>query len=178
MEPFGPDEPCYIQYSSGSTSFPRGVLVTQRAIAANAHAIAVHGLDLRPGDRCTSWLPLYHDMGLVGCCLTPVMAQITVDYLPSTAFARRPLLWLKLLSDLGGTISFGPTFAFELCTRRAQSGGLPEDLDLSRWRVAGIGGEMIRGECAGRVRASALPPRGSMPSASCRATGWRRRRWR
>ncbi|MFL5332750.1 MAG: fatty acyl-AMP ligase [Geminicoccaceae bacterium] len=144
VEPFGPDEPCYIQYSSGSTSFPRGVLVTQRAIAANAHAIAVHGLGLRPGDRCTSWLPLYHDMGLVGCCLTPVMAQISVDYLPSTAFARRPLLWLKLLSDLGGTISFGPTFAFELCTRRSQSGGLPESLDLSRWRVAGIGGEMIR----------------------------------
>jgi acyl-CoA synthetase (AMP-forming)/AMP-acid ligase II len=71
------------------------------------------------------------------------MAQITVDYLPSTAFARRPLLWLKLLSDLGGTISFGPTFAYELCTRRAQS-GVPEGLDLSRWRVAGIGGEMIR----------------------------------
>ena len=94
--------------------------------------------------RAFSWLPLYHDMGLVGCCLTPVMAQVTVDYLPSTAFARRPLLWLKLLSDLGGTISFGPTFAFELCTRRAQSGGLPENLDLSRWRVAGIGGEMIR----------------------------------
>ncbi|MFO1046524.1 MAG: fatty acyl-AMP ligase [Geminicoccaceae bacterium] len=141
--PLGPDEPCYIQYSSGSTSFPRGVLVTQRAIAANARAIATHGLSLRPDDRCTSWLPLYHDMGLVGCCLTPVMAQITVDYLPSTAFARRPLLWLKLLSDLGGTISFGPTFAYELCTRRAQS-AMPEGLDLSRWRVAGIGGEMIR----------------------------------
>ena len=120
------------------------MLVTQRAIAANARAIAVHGLDLRPDDRCTSWLPLYHDMGLVGCCLTPVMAQITVDYLPSTAFARRPLLWLKLLSDLGGTISFGPTFAFELCTRRRSAVGLPEGLDLSRWRVAGIGGEMIR----------------------------------
>ena len=102
VAPLGPDEPCYIQYSSGSTSFPRGVLVTQRAIAANAQAIAVHGLALRPTDRCTSWLPLYHDMGLVGCCLTPVMAQITVDYLPTTAFARRPLLWLKLLSDLGG----------------------------------------------------------------------------
>ncbi|MGE3742504.1 MAG: fatty acyl-AMP ligase, partial [Geminicoccaceae bacterium] len=142
--PLGPDEPCYIQYSSGSTSFPRGVLVTQRAIAANARAIARDGLALRPDDRCTSWLPLYHDMGLVGCCLTPVMAQVTVDYLPSTAFARRPLLWLKLLSDLGGTISFGPTFAYELCTRRAQS-GVPEGLDLSRWRVAGIGGEMIRG---------------------------------
>ena len=141
--PLGPDDPCYIQYSSGSTSFPRGVLVTQRAIAANAFAIARHGLALGPGDRCTSWLPLYHDMGLVGCCLTPVMTQITVDYLPSTAFARRPLLWLKLLSDHRGTISFGPTFGFELCTRRAQS-AMPEGLDLRSWRVAGIGGEMIR----------------------------------
>jgi fatty-acyl-CoA synthase len=141
--PLGPDDPCYIQYSSGSTSFPRGVLVTQRAIAANAFAIARHGLALGPGDRCTSWLPLYHDMGLVGCCLTPVMTQVTVDYLPSTAFARRPLLWLKLLSDHGGTISFGPTFGYELCTRRAQS-AMPEGLDLRRWRVAGIGGEMIR----------------------------------
>src|SRR3712207_4094342 len=82
-------------------------------------------------------------MGLVGCCLTPVMSQITVDDLPSTAFARRPLLWLKLVSDLGGTISFGPTFGYELCTRRAQS-GVPEGLDLRRWRVAGIGGEMVR----------------------------------
>ena len=167
VEPFGPDEPCYIQYSSGSTSFPRGVLVTQRAIAANARAIAVHGLALRADDRCTSWLPLYHDMGLVGCCLTPVMAQITVDYLPSTAFARRPLLWLKLLSDLGGTISFGPTFAYELCTRRAQS-GMPEGLDLSRWRVAGIGGEMIRAnvlaEFAERFAAAGFDDTAFLPS--------------
>jgi fatty-acyl-CoA synthase len=165
--PLGPDEPCYIQYSSGSTSFPRGVLVTQRAIAANAHAISVHGLALGPNDRCTSWLPLYHDMGLVGCCLTPVMNQITVDYLPSTAFARRPLLWLKLLSDLGGTISFGPTFGYELCTRRAQS-GMPEGLDLSRWRVAGIGGEMVRGnvlaEFAERFAAAGFDARAFLPS--------------
>ncbi|MEK0082360.1 fatty acyl-AMP ligase [Benzoatithermus flavus] len=167
VAPLGPDEPCYIQYSSGSTSFPRGVLVTQRAIAANAHAISVYGLKLGPTDRCTSWLPLYHDMGLVGCCLTPVMNQITVDYLPSTAFARRPLLWLKLLSDLGGTISFGPTFGYELCTRRAQS-GVPEGLDLSRWRVAGIGGEMIRGnvlaEFAERFREAGFDERAFLPS--------------
>lgn len=165
--PLGPDDPCYIQYSSGSTSFPRGVLVTQRAIAANARAIALHGLALGPTDRCTSWLPLYHDMGLVGCCLTPVMSQVTVDYLPTTAFARRPLLWLKLLSDHGGTISFGPTFGFELCTRRAQS-GLPDALDLSRWRVAGIGGEMIRGnvlaEFAQRFEAVGFDARAFLPS--------------
>jgi fatty-acyl-CoA synthase len=167
VTPLGADEPCYIQYSSGSTSFPRGVLVTQRAIAANAHAISVHGLKLGPADRCMSWLPLYHDMGLVGCCLTPVMNQITVDYLPSTAFARRPLLWLKLLSEHGGTISFGPTFGYELCTRRAQT-GLPEGLDLGRWRVAGIGGEMIRGnvlaEFAERFAEAGFDARAFLPS--------------
>ncbi len=143
LQPLGADDVCYIQYSSGSTSFPRGVLVTQAALAANARAIATDGLDLRAGDRCTSWLPLYHDMGLVGCCLTPVMTQISVDYLSTTAFARRPLVWLELISRMGGTISFGPTFGFELCARRAAN-GTARDLDLSRWRVAGIGGEMIR----------------------------------
>ncbi len=167
VAPLGPDEPCYIQYSSGSTSFPRGVMVTQRAIVANAYAIAVHGMALSPQDRCTSWLPLYHDMGLVGCCLTPVMAQVSVDYLPTTAFARRPLLWLKLLSDLGGTISFGPTFGYELCTRRAQN-GVPDGLDLSRWRVAGIGGEMIRGnvleEFAQRFASAGFDANAFLPS--------------
>lgn len=141
--PLGPEEPCYIQYSSGSTSFPRGVLVTQPALTANARAIAEHGLALRPGDRCTSWLPLYHDMGLVGCCLTPILNQISVDYLATAGFATRPMVWLKLLSATGGTISFAPTFGYELCARRAATAGL-DGLDLRRWRVAGIGGEMIR----------------------------------
>jgi fatty-acyl-CoA synthase len=143
IRPLHADEPCYIQYSSGSTSLPRGVLVSQRAVASNASAIASHGLRLRPGDRCVSWLPLYHDMGLVGCCLTPVMTQGSVDYLATTAFARRPLTWLKLLSEQGGTISFSPTFGYELCVQRSMRS--PEQgFDLSKWRVAGVGGEMIR----------------------------------
>ena len=143
LQPLSADEPCYIQYSSGSTSLPRGVLVSQRALASNASAIARHGLRLVPGDRCVSWLPLYHDMGLVGCCLTPVMTQTSTDYIPTTGFARRPLTWLKVISEHGGTISFSPTFGYELCVRRAAN-GLDRALDLSRWRVAGIGGEMIR----------------------------------
>jgi fatty-acyl-CoA synthase len=143
LRPLSADEPCYIQYSSGSTSFPRGVLVSQRALASNASAIARHGLRLAPGDRCVSWLPLYHDMGLVGCCLTPVMTQTSIDYIPTTGFARRPLTWLKVLSEHGGTISFSPTFGYELCVRRSANEPHPT-FDLSRWRVAGIGGEMIR----------------------------------
>jgi fatty-acyl-CoA synthase len=143
LRPLTADEPCYIQYSSGSTSFPRGVLVSQRALTSNAGAIARYGLQLSSGDRCVSWLPLYHDMGLVGCCLTPVMTQTSIDYIPTTGFARRPLTWLKVISEQGGTISFSPTFGYELCVRR--TGNAPADgFDLSSWRVAGVGGEMIR----------------------------------
>jgi len=143
LRSFASDEPCYIQYSSGSTSLPRGVLVTQRAITENARAIGQHGLQLRPGDRSASWLPLYHDMGLVGFCLTPAMNQVTIDYLASTAFARRPLVWLRIMSEHGASISFSPTFGYELCAR--VSGRIEaSSLDLSRWRVAGVGGEMVR----------------------------------
>ena len=143
LQPLSAEEPCYIQFSSGSTSFPRGVLVSQRALASNASAIAGHGLRLTREDRCVSWLPLYHDMGLVGCCLTPVMTQTSIDYIATTGFARRPLTWLKVISEHGGTISFSPTFGYDLCVRRSERG--PEQsFDLSRWRVAGIGGEMIR----------------------------------
>ncbi|MCB1883694.1 MAG: fatty acyl-AMP ligase [Geminicoccaceae bacterium] len=167
LAPLGAGDPCYIQYSSGSTSFPRGVLVTQSAIAANARAIAVDGIALRQGDRCTSWLPLYHDMGLVGCCLTPILNQISVDYLATTSFARRPFVWLKLLSDMGGTISFSPTFGYELCARRAENGQVPA-LDLGRWRVAGIGGEMIRANALQRFAETFAPlgfdPRAFLPS--------------
>ena len=145
IRPFGKDDPCYIQYSSGSTTKPRGVLVTQRAITANARAIGRFGLALRSGDRATSWLPLYHDMGLVGFCLTPMLSQITVDYLATSSFALRPRLWLKLISDYRSTISFSPTFGYELCVRRsAKDGG--GGFDLSSWRAAGVGGEMVRPE--------------------------------
>ncbi len=143
LRPLASDEPCYIQYSSGSTSLPRGVLVTQRAITANARAIAQHGLQIRPGDRSANWLPLYHDMGLVGFCLTPALSQVTIDYLASTGFARRPLVWLRIMSEHGASISFSPTFGYEHCARvsdRVEA----NSLDLSRWRVAGVGGEMVR----------------------------------
>lgn len=145
LRPLGEDELCYIQYSSGSTRFPLGVSVSQRSLTSNAHGIIAHGLKARPGDRCASWLPLYHDMGLVGFCLAPLLAQLSVDYLTPTDFARRPLSWLKLISANGGTLAFSPTFGYDLCVRRGLRGPI-DDLDLSCWRVAGIGGDMIRVE--------------------------------
>ncbi len=139
---FAAGDVAYIQYSSGSTSAPKGVLISQRAIMTNANGMLAFGMNTRPTDRGFSWLPLYHDMGLVGFCLSPMLSQSSVDYLATTAFARRPALWLKLISDNRCTISFSPTFGYDLAAKRV--GSEAAKLDLSCWRVAGIGGDMVR----------------------------------
>jgi fatty-acyl-CoA synthase len=138
-----PADLCYLQFSSGSTRFPLGISVTQAALMANAAAICRDGLKVRPGDRAVSWLPLYHDMGLVGFLLTPLACQLSIDLMPTRAFARRPFLWLELISRNRGTLSYSPSFGYDLCTRRAETLSF-EGLDLSSWRAAGIGGDMIR----------------------------------
>lgn len=144
LEPFRAGEQSYIQYSSGSTSSPKGVLISQAAIAANTRGILRHGMRITQDDRAFSWLPLYHDMGLVGFCLAPMMGQCTVDFLATTSFARRPALWLKLMSDNQSTITYSPSFGYDLAARRI-NGDAPS-LDLSRLRVAGIGGDMVRAD--------------------------------
>ncbi len=149
LAPLCSDEPAYLQYSSGSTSSPKGVVISQRAITHNARGILQTGLEVRSGDRAFSWLPLYHDMGLVGFFLTPLMSQISTDYMATADFARRPLNWLKLISENRGTIAFSPSFGFDLCTRRAANRDTDE-FDLSCWRVAGIGGDMIRADVLDR----------------------------
>lgn len=137
------DALAYLQFSSGSTRFPKGISVTHRSLMANAAAISRDGLETRPGDRCVSWLPFYHDMGLVGFMLAPIVAGLTVDYLATRDFARRPLLWLQMIARAKATISYSPSFGFELAAQRAQTVDLG-DLDVSSWRCAGIGGDMIR----------------------------------
>ena len=144
LQGFGADDLAYIQYSSGSTSDPKGVLITQKAIMANTAGILRQGLKVTPQDRAFSWLPLYHDMGLVGFCLSPIMGQVTVDYLATTAFARRPALWLRLMSENRSTVTYSPSFGYDLAARRIANEAA--SLDLSHLRAAGIGGDMVRAD--------------------------------
>ena len=140
-----PDAIAYLQYSSGSTRFPHGVAITHRALLDNLHAHGV-GLAVEDADRCISWLPWYHDMGLVGCVLSPVALQVSCDYQKTEDFARRPLAWLDMITrNPGNTVSYSPTFGYDICARRMSSQTRAEDrFDLSRWRIAGNGADMIR----------------------------------
>ena len=139
------DDIAYLQYSSGSTRFPHGVAVSHGQLLNNLAAHA-HSMEFRDDDRCISWLPWYHDMGLVGCFLSPIANQFSADYLKTEDFARRPLAWLDLISRNPGTsISYSPTFGYDICARRISSQSHVADrFDLSRWRVAGNGADMIR----------------------------------
>ena len=140
-----PDDIAYLQYSSGSTRFPHGVAVTHRALLANlfGHATCTQVQD---DDRVVSWLPFYHDMGLVGCLLSPLATQMSADYLATDDFARRPLSWLTLISrNEGHSLSYSPTFGYDICARRISTQvDVKSRFDLSRWRVAGNGADMIR----------------------------------
>ncbi|NKB15729.1 MAG: fatty acyl-AMP ligase [Sphingomonadales bacterium] len=140
-----PDDIAYLQYSSGSTRFPHGVEITHRALLANLNGHAV-GVGLAGDDRVISWLPYYHDMGLVGCLMAPIANQVSADYLATEDFARRPLSWLALISrNEGHSLSYSPTFGYDICARRVSSQtDVAERFDLSRWRVAGNGADMIR----------------------------------
>ncbi len=154
---------CYLQFSSGSTRFPLGVAVTHGALMANVVAIGGRGLEVSAEDRTVSWLPLYHDMGLVGMLLCSLAFQVSIDLLPTGAFVRRPGLWLDLISKRRASISYAPTFGYDLAARRAGAASLA-GLDLSSWRVAGLGGDMIRPEPL-RAFSDAYAPAGFDPRA-------------
>jgi fatty-acyl-CoA synthase len=139
------DDIAYLQYSSGSTRFPHGVIISHKALLHNLGSHS-HGMLIGGEDRCISWLPFYHDMGLVGCMLSMVANQVSTDYLKTADFARRPLAWLDLISRNPGTsCSYSPTFGYDICARRIGSqSNVKERFDLSRWRLAGNGADMIR----------------------------------
>ncbi len=131
-----------IQFTSGSTASPKGVALTHRNLIANAGAIR-QALAIDPiRDRGVSWLPMHHDMGLIGFLITPILTQTQITYMPSIEFARRPQRWLDIINETRATISFSPNFGYDLVSRRIRQTN-KEQWDLSCWRVAGCGGEPI-----------------------------------
>jgi len=139
-----PDDIAFLQYTSGSTALPKGVQVSHGNLVANEVLIRRgFGIDLNPDDVIVSWLPLYHDMGLIGGLLQPIFSGVPCVLMSPAYFLGRPLRWLEAISEYGGTISGGPDFAYRLCSERVSETAL-ERLDLSQWRVAYSGSEPIR----------------------------------
>jgi fatty-acyl-CoA synthase len=133
----------FLQFTSGSTSAPRGVRVTHGSLWANAHAIMVDGLAASDEDRGVSWLPLFHDMGLIGFVMAPLVTRTPVTFISTLDFLKRPEVWVQTLSEDRGTISFAPNFGYALTARRTAS---IDGLDLSAVRVLGCGAEPIQPE--------------------------------
>lgn len=139
-----PSEMALLQFTSGSTSAPKGVVITHEQLAANGKSIMLDGLHASGDeDRGVSWLPLYHDMGLIGFVVAPLFANVPVTFLPTSAFIRRPSSWLATIHKHRGTITFAPNFAYALATRAIQPRDI-EKWDLSSLRVSGCGAEPIQ----------------------------------
>jgi acyl-CoA synthetase (AMP-forming)/AMP-acid ligase II len=147
----GPADIAFLQYTSGSTSSPKGVVVTHANLMQNEATIQ-HAMRLSPGCRFVGWLPLYHDMGLIGNVLQPLYSGIASVLMPPGSFLQKPVRWLAAISKYGATISGGPNFAYEHCVDKitpAQCAGL----DLSAWTVAFNGSEPVRAETLERFSA-------------------------
>ncbi|HET8648391.1 MAG TPA: AMP-binding protein, partial [Vicinamibacteria bacterium] len=137
-------EPALIQYTSGSTGAPKGVLLTHANLLANVEAVAA-GLDARPNDVGVSWLPLYHDMGLIGTWLFCLHQGLPLDLQSPLSFLARPERWLWAIHERRATLTAAPNFAYELCASRVPERAL-EGLDLSSWRCALNGAEPVSPE--------------------------------
>ena len=140
----GPDDPALIQYTSGSTGDPKGVLLSHANLLANIRALG-RALGVRPDDVCVSWLPLYHDMGLIGMWLGSLYHGVPVVILPPLSFLARPARWLRAISAHRATISAAPNFAFDLCVKRVAEADL-EGVNLESWRLALNGSEAVSPE--------------------------------
>ncbi|MGW6704444.1 fatty acyl-AMP ligase [Streptomyces sp. NPDC054956] len=164
----GPDDLALLQYTSGSTSRPRGVMVSHRNLLANQEAFR-QAFATTPDDRFLSWLPHYHDLGLIGQLLHPLWLGATSVQMSPASFVRRPARWLSAVDAYGATVCSAPDFAYDLCVRRVTDEQLA-GLDLSRWRVAINGAEPVRHRTL-EAFADRFAATGFRPGSLCPAYG-------
>ena len=166
------DTIAFLQYTSGSTGNPKGVVVTHGSLMHNLASVSA-AFDLRPGCSGVNWLPMYHDMGLIGGILAALYSGgLSVLFSP-IRFLQRPLNWLEAISKFKATHSGAPNFAYDLCVDRTT----PEErakLDLTHWQVAFCGAETIRNKTLARF-AEAFEPAGFRANPFVPVMDWRNR---
>jgi fatty-acyl-CoA synthase len=159
-----PSDLAFLQFTSGSTSRPKGVMVTHANLAANSEAFMIHGLGKDSSfDKGVSWLPLFHDMGLIGFVIGPLFTDIPVVFLPTASFVRSPRVWLDTIHKHRGTITYAPNFAFALVSKRIKEKDIGA-LDLSCMRITGCGAEPIQPKTL-REFSAKLAPAGFNPKS-------------
>lgn len=159
-----PDDLCFLQFTSGSTSAPRGVEVTHGNLIANVNGfLGPGGFRRYPDDVGVSWLPLHHDMGLIGFVMGPMIINGPVVIISTSAFVRDPRIWLRTLHEYRGTVTYAPNFGYALATKRLRDSDI-EALDLSCVRVAGCGAEPVHFQTLQKF-AARLAPAGFRPEA-------------
>jgi 1-acyl-sn-glycerol-3-phosphate acyltransferase len=168
LERPAPDDPALIQYTSGSTGDPKGVLLSHANILANVRAIG-EALEIHSDDVGVTWLPLYHDMGLIGLWLGALYFGVPVAIMSPLAFLSRPARWLWAIHAHRGTISAAPNFAFDLCARKITDAEI-KGLDLSSWRVVVNGSEAVSPDTIDRFTRR-FAPYGFKAEAMCPAYG-------
>ncbi|MFD9477536.1 MULTISPECIES: fatty acyl-AMP ligase [Streptomyces] len=166
--PCGPDDLAFLQYTSGSTAEPRGVMLSHRNLMVNCAAISAN-FGTSSDTVCFSWLPPYHDMGLIGTILHPTLIGAPCHAISPVTAIRRPMRWLQAMSRFKAEFSGGPNFMYDLCVRRHKHSDLA-GLDLSHWRVAANGAEQVRPTTL-RAFTEAFGPIGFRPEAFSPAYG-------
>lgn len=169
-EPYdpSPDEIATMQYSSGTTGTPKGVLVSHEAVMADLRGMA-RAFELTPKDVAVNWIPLFHDMGLFGAFLLPLLAGCRTVLIPTSEFMRDPACWLRTIDSHRGTFSWAPNLAYAICAKRVSDADL-EGLDLSTWRMAINGSEPVLASTIDAFT-QRMAPYGFAPEAMCPAWG-------